>query len=230
MSVIGSVADILIRVRKLIPKRWFQWGALYRDAIIGGLSVPAAWNYTLIGYARAQTRLASAYGIWLDIIAYDFLGRTLLRNGAADDTFRALIQATILQERVTRAGMIGVLTKLTGNAPWIFEPWNTYDTGAYSGPAFISGSPKYGSMGYGVGRGGYGNMGLPCQAFIKVTRGGPSGIPKVAGYGSPNAGYGVGQVEYVGGYSELSGVTDTMIYQAINITKPTGSACWVAIN
>jgi hypothetical protein len=219
----GSSSDITSRVKGLIPKRWFKWVAPYRDAIIGGLSDAASLCYNLILYARAQTRLATAYGIWLDIFAYDFLGRTIMRNKLADDTFRAIIRATILQERVTRAGMVKALMTLTGKTPSIFEPWNTFDTGAYS-----NASTPYGSMGYGQGRGGYGSMNLPGQTFIKVARGSPSGVPNVDGYGNVIAGYGAGSIEYVGPGTELSGVTDAMIYQLINMTKPTGSTCWVA--
>jgi hypothetical protein len=132
MTTTGSSADIVRRIHRVLPKRWFQWGAPIRDAILGGLSDSAAWCYDLIGYARAQTRLATAYGVWLDIFALDFLGRYLQRNGAPDDTFRAQIKATVLRERVTRKGMVNAVTALTGKAPWIFEPWNTGDTGAYS--------------------------------------------------------------------------------------------------
>jgi hypothetical protein len=220
----GDKVDILSRVKQLIPKRWFKWVAPYRDAIIGGLSDSAAWNYTLVTYARAQTRVATAYGIWLDIIAYDFLGRFLTRNNAADDTFRVIIRATILQERVTRKGMIAAVTALTGKAPSVFEPWNTGDTGAYSGPGFTCGQ-----FGYGVGNGGYGSMGLPCQVFMQVHRGAGSGVPGVDGYGGPSGGYGQGAIAYVGQSSELSGVTNDMIYKLINMTKPTGSTTWVAI-
>jgi hypothetical protein len=144
-----------------------------------------------------------------------------------DVIFRNVIRATILQERVTRAGMINAVTALVGSAPAIFEPWNTNDTGAYSG---IDGK-KYGSMGYGVGRGGYGNMNLPAQTFIKVTRGLPSGIPNVGGYkpgGGSVGGYGVGAEEYVGPLVPLNGVTNDMIYRLISMTKPTGTTCWVA--
>lgn len=223
----GSSLDIVARVKQLIPKRWFRWVAPYRDAILGGLSDSAAWNYGLILYARAQTRLATAFGIWLDIFAYDFLGRTLTRNNVADDTFRAIIRATILQERVTRKGMTAAVTAITGNPPWIFEPWNTFDTGAYSSPAG-SGGPQYGSMGYNVGRGGYGSMNLPGQVFLKVSRGFGSGVPGVGGYGNQIAGYGVGATEYVGPGTELSGITDAMIYRLISMTKPTGTTVWVA--
>jgi len=40
-----------------------------------------------------------------------------------------------------------VVTALTDNTPKVFEPWSTYDTGAYGVP----------TMGYGVGQGGWGN-------------------------------------------------------------------------
>ena len=36
-------------------------------------------------------------------------------------------------------------TALTDNTPKVFEPWNTYDTGAYGVP----------TVGYGVGQGGW---------------------------------------------------------------------------
>lgn len=225
MSLIGSSANLLDRVRGLIQRRWFRWGASYRDAILGGISDSAAWNYTLIGYAKAQTRLSTAYGVWLDIVALDFLGPTLTRQGYQDDTFRALIRATILQERVTRAGMIAAVTRLTGVAPLVFEPWNTGDTGAYSNAA--SGK-TYGQFGYGVGAGGYGNMNLPAQTLMQVYRTAPSGVPSVDGYGEPIGGYGAGAIEYVGNTTQLEGVTDQLIYDLINLTKPTGSIVWVA--
>jgi hypothetical protein len=38
--------------------------------------------------------------------------------------------------------------------PKVFEPWNTYDTGAYGVP----------TVGYGVGQGGWGNMNLSVHA------------------------------------------------------------------
>jgi len=192
--------------------------------VLGGLSDIAAWCFGLIKYARAQTRLKTAYGVWLDLFGYDFLGRHVARKGADDDTFRTLIRATILQERVTRAGMINAVVTLTGKTPWIFEPWNTYDTGGYSGAG-----AAYGSFGYGVGRGGYGNMDLPCQTFMLVHKGVGAGVPGIGGYGGPIDGYGVGAGEYVGPQSEQSGITEQMVYSLINTTKPTGSTCWTQI-
>lgn len=224
----GDATDILARVKRLLPRGWFSYTAPLRDAIIGGAADLGAWCYTLVGFARSQSRLATAYGVFLDIFAYDFLGRFLPRRGLNDNTYRALVRATILQERVTRAGMINALTALNTTVPVIFEPWNSYDTGAYSG---IDGV-KYGSMGYGVGRGGYGNMNLPAQTFIRLTRGNPSGVPNVGGYAPPQntpGGYGVGALEFAGPDTLLSGVTNDMIDDLIGKTKPTGSLVWVNI-
>jgi len=221
----GSSDDITGRVKRVIPNRWFSYIAPYRDAVIGGLADIASRLYGLISYARAQTRLASAYGLWLDIFAYDYLQTFLVRNNLGDDAFRLLIQATILKERVTRAGMSSALVAMTGNTPRIFEPWNTYDTGAYS--SSLPGGFKCGQFGYGVGRGGYGNMNLPAQVFIDVTRGSPSGLPNVGGYGNVVAGWGTGAIEYLGSLVALTGITDGLIYQLINKTKPTGLITWV---
>ncbi|WP_024517085.1 hypothetical protein [Bradyrhizobium sp. Tv2a-2] len=227
MSITGSSSNISERVFRVLPKGWFKWAAPIRNAIVGGLSDAASWCYGLIGYARAQTRLSTAYGVWLDVWAFDFLGRYLVRNGAPDAAFRALIKATVLQERVTRKGMINAITALTGKAPIIFEPWNTYDTGGYSN---AKAGQVCGQFGYGVGQGGYGSMVLPAQTFIQVDPGVGAGIPDVGGYGTGIMGYGVGASEYAGPTIEESGVTPAMIYDLINKTKPTGSTCWVLIS
>src|SRR5579871_1851570 len=184
--MIGDTNNIRDRVRKLLPARWFKWGAPYRDAVIGGLSDLGSWCYGWVVYARLQSRLATATDLWLDVWSLDFLGRNLLRNGATDDAYRALIKATILKERVTRAGMSTAIATLTGNVPKIFEPWNPGDCGAYSS---IEKGQLYGQMGYGVGQGGYGSIDLPGQVFMQVVRGASSGVPNATGYGGYAGGY-----------------------------------------
>lgn len=226
--VTGSSDYIVDRIKRTIPARWFAWVAPYRDAIIGGHADIASWCYGFIGYARSQTRIASAYGIWLDLIARDFLGDYLVRGGTSDDTFRARLRATILQERVTRKGMIAAVTAITGNAPVIFEPWNTGDAGAYSGAGFVCGQ-----FGYGVGVGGYGSMKLPGQLFMRVKRSASSGVPNIGGWANKllgiitPGGWGQGSLAYVNSSTKLSGITDDMIYDVINKTKPVGVTVWV---
>lgn len=221
----GDTLDILARVKRLIPFRWFQWAAPLRDAIIGGLSDCAANGYSFILYARQQSRLATATGIWLDILCYDFLRRHLLRRGTNDTVFRNVIQATILQERVTRFGMSQALTKLLNVQPFIFEPWNTGDAGGWNTPQFA----------YGMS-GGWGSLQYPAQVFIKVSRAGlaATGVPTVTGWyrgqGSIGpGGYGQGSIEYVSGATSQIGVTDADIYAMVANTKPTGVTCWIQI-
>jgi len=72
----GDSNDILTRVKMLIPFRWFSWVAPIRDAILGGLSDSMAWCYSWIVYAKQQSRIATSTGPFLDLISYDFLGRT----------------------------------------------------------------------------------------------------------------------------------------------------------
>lgn len=220
----GDSDDILNRItRYLIPNRWFSWVAPLRDAVVGGLADNAAWCYSWIIYARLQSRLATATGVWLDIWSQDFLSNHLPRMGSTDDAFRASIKATVLQVRVTRAGMVNALTALTGNAPWIFEPWNTGDTGAYGVGTFAYGGRSA------VGSGGWGNMNLPGQFFIQPVRGAGSGVPNVGGWGSIVGGYGIGLLEYFGPQLAQIGVTDANIYSIIETTKPTGVIAWTRI-
>lgn len=217
----GDSNDIVARVKAVIPNRWFAWIAPIRDAILGGLSDVAAWNYQLYQFAILQSRIATSTGIYLDLIAYDYLQRFLVRNGNSDDVFRATILATVLQERVTRAGMINAVTELVNTSPGIFEPWNTGDAGGYSTPFFAYGRA-----------GGWGSLQYPAQVFMKVSRSGlgATGIPNIAGYGSPQGGYNIGNIEYVSGEISQTGVTDGDIYNIIKMTKPTGVICWVRIS
>jgi hypothetical protein len=113
----GDSNDILTRVKMLIPFRWFAWVAPLRDAVLGGLSDSTAWCYSWIVYARQQSRIATSTGPFLDLISYDFLARHLPRGQMNDATYRVRIMATILQERVTRAGMIWAINGFVGTAP-----------------------------------------------------------------------------------------------------------------
>jgi hypothetical protein len=222
----GDSADILARVKRLIPSRWFQWAAPLRDGVLGGLSDCAAALYSFIVYVRTQSRLATATGIWLDIFCYDYLRRFLLRQGRNDTLFRAIIRATILQERVTRQGMRAVLTQVLNIPPFIFEPWNTNDAGGYRAP----------NIAYGQA-GGWGSLQYPAQVFIRVSRSGlgPSGVPNVGGWyrgqnsGRAAGGYGQGAIEYVSPTTPMIGVTDADIFQIIAQTKPSGVTCWVQL-
>ncbi len=244
--------DIVSRVKRDIPGRWFASAAPIRDAILGGIADAGAWAYSLTGYARLQTRLATATGIWLDIFAYDFLRLHLRRKGSNDDIFRTRIRSTILQERVTRAGMSSMLMALTGSTPTIFEPWNTGDTGGWDTGAFAwadEGASSAPDGGWDVacgwdenawcwdiveasvtagsnGAGAWGATEMPYQVLISVPPVLQQGVPLIGGWDTGAAAWDGGITEWVGD-TEDGDLTADDIYEAIRITKPTGVIAWV---
>jgi hypothetical protein len=222
----------------LIPFRWFSWIAPLRDAVLGGLADQAAWCYSWLVYIKQQSRIATSTGPFLDLISYDFLGRHLPRGQMSDANYRIRILATILQERVTRKGMINAVNMIIGSNPTIFEPWNTNDAGAWSGPTMSSfHAPNFvwNSATGSSGVGGWGSTDLPAQSFMNLVRSTFSGVPNVAGYSSTGhlsglGGWGVGAIELIGLSTAQIGVTDQMIYDTINTTRPTGSIVWTRFN
>ena len=214
----GDAPDMLARLKRVVPSRWFAYAAPLRDAVLGGLSDALAWVYSLIAYAKLQTRITTATGLFLDLIALDYFGLFLRRRAnEIDATFMARIKKELLRERVTRAGMIQALTNLTGKAPIVFEPRSTYDAGGWGT-----------HCGYGLA-GGYGNVVLNNQVFLTVYRPGLQGVPNVDGYGGYLGGYGVGAIEYIGASMVTGQVTDADIYATIEATKPSGALCWTKL-
>ena len=219
----GDTADMQGRLQAQIPNGWGsgpRWSAL-----LGGISDALASIYAQITYAIAQSRIATATGVWLDLIASDFLGNTLVRaSGQADTDFRAAIQREILRERVTRAGMSAAIKDLTGYTPAIFEPWNASDTGGMD----------LGGLGFDAG-GAFGATDMTAQCLITVSQAASAGIPNVVGLladGSAGAtgGLDVGAAELADIAQAQPRITTSDIYGVINRTRPVGVTCWVGIS
>ena len=250
----GDSNDMLARIKRVVPPRWFAYVAPLRDAVLGGLSDQLAWVYAFIAYAQTQTRIITATGFWLDLICADYLGLTMRRRaGELDAAFMPRIKREIFRARVTRAGMAQTLLDLTGKAPIVFEPWNTGDTGAWDmamgwqgntaaqggGGGFDVGcgwdasaefdQPTASGATFFAGAGGWGDTCLPNQVFITAHRPGLQGIPNVSGMDCAAAGFDAGPIEWVDNSMIVGAVTDADIYAAINATKPTGSLCWTAL-
>ncbi len=80
------------------------------DALLRGFAYATAFVYVLIAYAARQTRIKTATDGWLDMIAADFFGASLLRKpGQSDASFRARILADLFREQATRNGLVKVL-------------------------------------------------------------------------------------------------------------------------
>jgi hypothetical protein len=200
---------------------WFADSNPTANALLTGAATALAFVYGLFVYAVAQSRILTATGIWLDMIAQDFYAGSVQRGpNQDDDGFRASIVANLFRARATRQGIFDVLLILTGNAPLILEPFAPADTGAYGA----------GHAGYGAA-GGYGSRVIPAQAFVTAYRPVQYGIAAVAGYGEVTAGYGVAsQAEYASLALVSSVVSDADIYAAVDAAKPAGCTIWVRIS
>lgn len=214
----GDRADMAARLRRLLPARWFADAAPVRDALLDGLA--AVWEamHAQVGFARRQTRIATASGAWLGLIAQDLFGPRLPRRRREEDAaYAARIRAALLRPRATRAAVSARLTELTGRAPVIFEPAYPADTGAWGI-----------ATGYGAA-GGWGSLALPFQSFVTAFRPHGTGIGNVAGWNSPAGGYGIGAVEYAD-LAMISGqVTDAEIHAAIAETLPVAGIAWTRV-
>ncbi|WP_051949301.1 hypothetical protein [Methylosinus sp. PW1] len=174
---VGDFDDMMLRLRSHLPKGWFPDVAPGLDAV---LSMPAtAFRYVWdqIVDAKAQSRISTATGVWLDLAAYDFLGtRVMRRKDQSDDSFRTRVKAEILRERVTKAGMKKMLTDLTGKTPTIFELWDANFSGGLDAGFYLDYSPL-------------GETSLPYQCLMDVPRQPTTGEAWVGGlaaeYDSP---------------------------------------------
>lgn len=157
----GDQADVHGRLKALIPP-WFGTQSPVLDGFLQGPAWALAQIYSLIAYAKLQTRIRTAIGGWLDLISADFYGTGLIRKaGQGDDAYRTLILAGLFRERNTRKAIHDVVLDLTGFAPIVREPLR--DVNYYGGPG-----------GYSTGI-GYGSTSYPFQVFVEATRSQPGG-------------------------------------------------------
>lgn len=234
----GDLADMVNRLKVVIPPTWFpntQQGAPSNSPVLDGLLSGVAWvwsqSYSLLQFVKSQSRIATASGVFLDIIALDFFGSFIKRRNAESDAgLRTRIDLELFREKGTRAGLVKALTDLTGRAPAVFEPAYPLDTGGYGSLGMTAGT----GLGYGVA-GGYGSLALPFQCFVKAYLPTGGGVASVAGWGTLGGfngmpgGYGVGAIEYASLSMVNAPVTDLDIFNTINDVRPAATIVWVNI-
>ena len=224
---IGDSNDIFARLKAALPQRWFgstSDSMPVVDSLLTGITTALSFIYSLYLYAKLQTRILTATDGWLDMVAADFFGTSVLRKaGQSDASFRANIIANMFRIRATRPAMVKVIADVTGFAPIIFEPNRPFDTGCMNTPA---------SVGFcGVAR--MGSVGVPCTAMITAYRpkatgaqagGAYTDAPVISAMNTPLA------QSYTNSLAlSASSVTDADIYAAIDLCKPIGTVMWVAI-
>jgi len=222
--VTGDQNDMAARMRAVLPAGWFPDSAPILTAILAGFGAIWAQMYALLAWVRLQTRITTATGANLDLISLDFFGGDLQRRaGESDAAFEARIERELFRPKGTRVAVVQELTDLTGQAPRIFEPRLTSDTGGYA----------IGGVGYGAG-GGYGSLLLPFQFFVQAYFAVATPIANVGGYyagaGWAGGGYGAGAIEYADTENVPGLIQDADIYAGVNNVRPVGTIAWVAIS
>ena len=217
--MVGDLADMVTRLRAVLPARWFPDAAPVLDAMLSG--VAAVWSaaYAQLQYVRAQSRIATASGSFLDMVATDFFGTLLRRQvGQDDDGLRRAIGLEMLCERATRPALQGMLDDLTGRAPVIFEPARAADTRAWGA-----------ACGWGVA-GGWGSLAMPFQCLVTAFRPQGGGVSVVAGWGIPAGGWGGGAIEYASASMVGGQVSDEAIASAVAGIMPAATIAWLRIS
>lgn len=184
--MIGDQSDIAARLRRYLPRRWFGREGdptPVLNALLWGLASAFAHLWALIAFAKAQARLVTATGGWLDLAAVDFFGPDGFPRFASEreDDYRVRLRKEPLRRRVTRQAIVDIVTDITGAPPVsVYEGFDAPTTGGWG---------VAGSMGWGVA-GLWGSM-VPCEVIITVAEPQGYGIPNVPGWGSGLGGWGV---------------------------------------
>ncbi len=224
-----------VRMAAVLPARWFP-SLLEAPVLLGLLTgIGTAWSYCydLLAYARAQARIATASGVFLDMAASDFFGLALRRRSEeADDAFRARIMGNLLQEQATRASVIAAVAAVTTATTTVFEPMRPADTSAYGG---MTAPSIGGGLGYGVAGLAYGSLSRPNQFLVDVRRSATAAqLSSIIGYGDSGdtglpGGYGHGSIAY-GTITLVEDDTSAAdIAAAIAATLPAGTIAWMRV-
>ena len=155
----GDQQDFLLRLKSALPAAWWNDETPVLDGVLSGWAFAWAWLFGLLQQMKSQTRIRTASGSWLDLVALDFFGNRLRRmEGESDAALRSRIQIEMQRVRATREALIDRLTDLTGVGPKILEPARPADVGGWG-------------VGLGWGAGSWGSLGMPYECLITVPRG-----------------------------------------------------------
>lgn len=219
--MIGDQSDINARLRQLLPSGWFddsEETSRVLSAVLSGASWVLAFVFSLIAFAKLQTRLATMTGGWLDLAANDFFGSNLPRlDGEADTQYSPRIRKEVFRDRNTRRAVSLAAFDISGDHPAIFEGFHAAECGGYGTTG----------LGYGVA-GLYGSRGAPFESIVTLPYPENYGIPNRGGWGSSVGGYGAGNFSYVDETLMQGGnVSLPDIVAAIDRVKAAGTTIYV---
>ena len=215
-------------LRSILPSRWFGDSTPVLDSVLSGLA--AAWEqlYSALNFVRTQSRLTTAYGIWLDLIGEDFFGAALRRrHWEIDTTYRDRLLAEIGRERGTRAALKSAIEAATSTPCRIFEPARPQDTGGYGAlpgrQAIPGGNLAYGAMG------GWGCLKMPFQVLVDTRLKISSGSTPGSGWNEPFGGYNAGSACYASLADSRRRLTANDVYSEIVNVLPVSTIAWTRV-
>lgn len=217
----GDLVDIGARLKALQPAGWYPDSTPVLDGVIAGMAAPLAQSFTQLAFFFRQTRVATAEGMFLDLIARDYFGESGLvrRPSELDDNYRARITRMLLAPRGTRQAIQSAVEAVTGLSPLIFEPSNVNDTGAWDCPYLAFDTS-----------GAWGATDMPRTALVTVLTPQQTSTSSVVGYDCIGGGWDVGQFVFDSGENVQNTVLDDAdIYEAIDYAKPISSKPWTMI-
>jgi hypothetical protein len=212
-----TAAQIQAYLVSKLPKGWFSSVAT-GTGVIGAILAGYAWSFEYVmgiaQFVALQIYLQTTSGGFLDLWAYDFLGTFVLRKeGEADISFRNRVSAYIFAPTVTKAAIVGLLTRLGFTSPVVREAFSPNDTAAFSGTFYFGGG----------GNARFGSQDYPGQIFIEAS------LPLVAASGSIptfNDVYFNSDPAYMTS-PPSSNLTLTNLYDAVNFIRAAGIKAWV---
>lgn len=216
----GDQNNIVSRLASVLPPSWFQSPSTNETGLLNGFANVAAYIYSLVSFAKNQTRIATASGFFLDLIALDYFGNYFRRKiGENDAVYSQAIRNEILIPRQTRGAIQSVVGNLTKSPVTIFEPWNANDSGGFNMRfAFCEPTSAFGSNAY------------PYTIFVTAVEPPGAGIPSLSGFGNTWSGFNSGAFYFADLSTVTGGVTNQNIYDAINQTRAAGITAWVNVS
>jgi len=218
----GDQDDFISRLLSLLPTGWFPSEASRLNAVLQGPAASLSAAFAMLSFVKAQTRVQTASGSFLDLISEGYFGGDLPRlQYESDAGYADRIEYNLTAPRGTHDGMVQMLQQLTGNTPIIFQPnlaANCMCLATLGNPHAAGGGGKlgdiaggsyqapYASFGNSFGSAGsvrpLGTLTMPCQVFIIVT----PPLTGLAIYGAYQ-GYGSLALPSIGGAGGLVSMT-----------------------